>query len=90
MFEIGAWNEAWESIHMGPERAFQAFAAMGARAMLPVHWGTFDLALHNWAQPAEAIWQLAQAEQATVWQPQIGGSMEPGARIDAPWWRAVP
>lgn len=90
MFEIGAWNEAWSSIHMGPERAFAAFSAMGARALLPVHWGTFDLALHHWAQPAEALWQLAQAAQATVWQPQVGGSAQPGRVVATPWWREVP
>lgn len=90
MFEIGAWNEAWASLHLGPECAFEAFRAMGARALLPVHWGTFDLALHHWAEPAETLWQRAQAEQAVVWQPQIGGSVQPGEVAQDPWWRAVP
>lgn len=89
LFEIGAWNPAWASIHLGPTAAFAAFAALGARALLPVHWGTFDLALHHWAEPAETLWGLAHAEQAQVWQPQVGGSVQPGRVVSTPWWRAV-
>ncbi len=89
LFEIGAWHPAWGVIHMGPAAAFQAFAAMGARALLPVHWGTFDLALHHWAEPAETLWQLAQAQQAQVWQPRVGASVEPGAVVQEAWWREV-
>lgn len=89
MFEIGAWNQAWAAIHLGPTAAFDAFAAMGARAFLPVHWGTFDLALHHWSEPAETLWTLARASQADVWQPQVGASVEPGGVVADPWWRAV-
>lgn len=89
MFEIGAWHPAWGVIHLGPEAAFAAFAAMGARALLPVHWGTFDLALHHWAEPAETLWKLASTQQARVWQPRVGGSVEPGVTVAEPWWRDV-
>ncbi len=89
LFEIGAWHPAWGSIHLGPTAAFEAFAAMGARALLPVHWGTFDLALHHWAEPAETLWQLAREQQAQVWQPQVGASVEPGAVVAEAWWRGV-
>ncbi len=89
LFEIGAWHPAWGTIHLGPTAAFQAFAAMGARALLPVHWGTFDLALHHWAEPAETLWQLGQAAQAQVWHPRVGGSVEPGLASAEPWWRSV-
>lgn len=92
MFEIGAWHPAWGAVHLGPARAFEAFQAMGARALMPIHWATFDLALHNWSEPAETLRQLADAAGAstTVWQPQIGGSVSPGAVADSPWWRDVP
>ena len=89
LFEIGAWHPAWGVIHLGPTGAFEAFAAMKARALLPVHWGTFDLGLHHWAEPAETLLGLAQAAQAEVWQPQVGASVEPGLLITDPWWRAV-
>ena len=89
LFEIGAWHPAWGAIHLGPEKAFAAFASMGARALLPVHWGTFDLALHHWAEPAESLWNIANEQRATVWQPRIGGSVEPAMTVSEPWWRGV-
>ena len=89
MFEIGAWHPAWGSIHMGPQKAFAAFASMGARTLLPVHWGTFDLGLHKWAEPAEALYGLARAAQADVWFPRVGGSLQPGMTVDSAWWRGV-
>ena len=54
MLEVGAWHPAWGTIHLGPENALRAFEMLGARALMPVHWGTFDLGLHAWAQPRRA------------------------------------
>ncbi|GAB3459956.1 hypothetical protein GCM10027398_00770 [Azotobacter salinestris] len=46
-----------------------------------MHWGTFNLAMHSWSQPADVL--LAHASEGLV-MPQLG---EP-ARIEAvePWW----
>lgn len=92
LFEIGAWNEAWANIHLGPEKAFETFAQMSARAFLPIHWGTFDLGLHPWAEPAETLYLRAQAEQANVWQPRPGEPIVFARQAELrvkPWWRAV-
>ena len=45
-----------------PLSAEQLVQALGSGRLLPVHWGTFDLALHDWHQPAEVL--LAQAPDA--------------------------
>ena len=59
MLEIGASNPLWADIHMGPEGAVRSFRALGAHGVLmPIHWGLFDLALHHWKQPIEAIWPV--------------------------------
>ena len=92
LFEIGAWNQAWADFHLGPEGAFAAFSQMSARAFLPIHWGTFDLGLHPWAEPAETLFLRAQTEQAEVWQPRPGEPRGFGPRAGVrgdPWWRAV-
>jgi L-ascorbate metabolism protein UlaG (beta-lactamase superfamily) len=90
MLEIGAWHPAWGTIHLGPENALRAFEMLGGGSLLPVHWGTFDLGLHPWAEPAETLLRLAQPSGARVLTPLLGRPFEP-AHADGltPWWRAV-
>ena len=90
MLEIGAWHPAWGDIHLGPANALRAFELLGGGTLLPVHWGTFDLALHAWSEPAETLLSLAQPAGARVLTPRLGRPFEPG-QIDGPtpWWRAV-
>ncbi len=42
---IGSYAPAWfmEPNHMNPEQAGQAFLELGARRLVPMHWGTFQL-----------------------------------------------
>ena len=42
---IGAYEPRWfmRYQHMDPAEAYRAFQDLGARWMLPMHWGTFDL-----------------------------------------------
>jgi L-ascorbate metabolism protein UlaG (beta-lactamase superfamily) len=90
MLEIGAWNTAWGDIHLGPHNALQAFEMLGGGTLLPVHWGTFDLALHRWDEPAETLYCLAQTKGARLLTPVIGDCFEP-KQIERPnpWWRAI-
>lgn len=85
--EVGAFDPSWGDIHLGPDNAIQAWKELGSGRLLPVHWGTFDLALHDWDQPAEVL--LAKAPEGLV-MPRLGEAFEP-AHVDAvtPWWRAV-
>lgn len=86
MLEVGAWHPAWGDMHLGPENALQAHALLGGGPFLPIHWGTFALAMHAWDQPAEAL--LAHAAGAQLLMPRLGEAVEPAHGRDVePWWR---
>ncbi len=90
MLEIGAYNELWKSIHMGPDGAAEVFAAMGAAGLLmPIHWGLFQLAPHAWRQPMERMVQLADQREFPLWAPEPGAPTEVvlGEEHRSPWWR---
>ena len=90
MLEVGAFHPAWGDIHLGPENALTALDLLGGGVFLPVHWGTFNLALHAWDQPAEALLELAPKAGARLVMPRLGEPVEPAhAESVSPWWRAV-
>lgn len=88
MLEIGAWHPAWGDIHLGPANALRAFQMLGGGALMPVHWGTFDLALHAWNEPAETLVELAAKENARLLTPVLGRPFEPANTSElTAWWR---
>jgi L-ascorbate metabolism protein UlaG (beta-lactamase superfamily) len=85
--EVGAFHPAWGDIHLGPDNAVKAFELLGGACFLPVHWGTFNLAMHDWDQPAERLLELGS--NLPLLMPELGAPVEPSRR-SAPvsWWRA--
>ena len=90
MLEVGAFHPAWGQIHLGPENALKALQLLGGGNFLPVHWGTFNLAMHAWDDPAETLLQLAPNQGVNLIMPRIGEPTEPAhaGRVD-PWWRPI-
>jgi len=90
MLEVGAFHPAWGDIHLGPENALKALALLGGGSFLPIHWGTFTLAMHAWDQPAEVLFESAPKAGARLVMPRLGEPVEPAhsERVE-PWWRAV-
>lgn len=90
MLEVGAFHPSWGTIHLGPENALEAFAMLGGGTLLPVHWGTFNLALHDWDEPAETLLRLAEDRGARVLTPRLGAPFEPEHLAGpSPWWRSL-
>ncbi|WP_233495972.1 MBL fold metallo-hydrolase [Geodermatophilus sp. TF02-6] len=90
LLPIGAYNPAWAHIHMDPEEAVRAHGDLGGGLLVPVHWATFNLAFHRWAEPVLRLCAAAQRSDVRVAVPR------PGERVDvlAPppltdWWTAV-
>lgn len=87
MLEIGAYNPAWENIHMGPENAVKAAKDLGSPPLLPIHWGTFNLAMHPWKEPVEKLVAEAGKEHVTLLLPAPGETLAiNGQPHNSQWW----
>jgi L-ascorbate metabolism protein UlaG (beta-lactamase superfamily) len=91
MIEAGAYDAMWADVHLGPEQAVAAHRAVRGGVLFPVHWGTFDLALHTWVEPMERVLVAGQSQNVTVVAPKPGQSIDPFAppRVQR-WWPDVP
>ncbi len=87
MVEIGAWHPAWGSIHLGPENALRVHQQVRAKTLMPVHWGTFSLALHAWDQPICHLLELAEQAGAQLVSPMMGQTVHRESGV-AEYWRA--
>ncbi|MFD8089010.1 MBL fold metallo-hydrolase [Streptomyces malaysiensis] len=84
----------WPDIHMSPQQGMQAHLDLqGSRAhgvMMPIHWGTFVLAPHPWAEPGEWTVAAAKAVEQPVALPIAGQPFEPSVDLPTePWWRGL-
>ena len=88
LVKIGAYGETWPDIHLTPEQAVDANAKLRGALLLPIHWGTFNLAFHAWDEPAERVVAAAGAAGAPIVMPRPGESIEPAqAPAVRLWWR---
>jgi L-ascorbate metabolism protein UlaG (beta-lactamase superfamily) len=87
MLEIGAYGKNWPDIHMGPLSAVNAHLALKSKQMMPIHWGTFNLALHAWYEPIDILLELAAKENLTLFVPEPGKPTEvTGENFNSEWW----
>lgn len=88
LMENGAYNEAWPDVHMQPEESLQAHQDVGARTLLPIHNGSFDLSMHRWQEPFERISELAAANGVRLATPRVGERVALKDPAPTPaWWR---
>jgi L-ascorbate metabolism protein UlaG (beta-lactamase superfamily) len=91
LIEIGAYDQLWTDLHIGPEQAIEARLAIGSGLFIPVHWGTFDLAMHAWKEPVERVLVAAEKAGVQVAVPQPGESVEPANPPEITrWWPEIP
>ncbi|RKF13336.1 hydrolase [Alginatibacterium sediminis] len=90
LMENGAYDQAWEGVHMTPEQSVQAHIDLQAGALLPIHNSTFDLALHAWHEPLNRIEKLTHALNIPLVTPTIGSrlALEPLTPTQA-WWKSL-
>lgn len=86
MLEIGAYGKYWPDIHMGPDNASNAHIALRGKLMMPIHWGTFNLALHAWYEPIERLLQYAKEKNIELFIPEPGKPTEVNGPLNSEWW----
>lgn len=72
LMECGQYNEDWKLLHMMPEETVQASIDLKSKLILPIHWGAFTLAFHDWTDPVERMILKANELNFPVTTPKIG------------------
>ncbi|HEM7803546.1 MULTISPECIES: MBL fold metallo-hydrolase [Burkholderia] len=90
LIETGAYDTQWPYVHMQPEETVQAHIDLRGRWLIPIHNGTFDLAMHRWQEPFERVTALALVRGIELSTPRMGERLD----LDTPhrgerWWRTV-
>lgn len=87
ILECGQYNDYWPFIHMNPEETVQAAIDLQARALLPVHWGKFVLAMHAWNDSPKRVTTAGAQRGLLVTTPRIGEPVTVGAHYPQEhWW----
>jgi L-ascorbate metabolism protein UlaG (beta-lactamase superfamily) len=90
MMECGQYNEDWKYIHMMPEETAQAALDVRSKMTIPIHWGSFTLAFHDWTDPVVRVLKKAEELKLNMATPSIGQRVDLN-REDlsfSQWWRA--
>ena len=86
--ETGAYDAQWPYVHMQPAESVQAHLDLRGRWMLPIHNGTFDLAMHRWQDPFEQVSALAASRGVALSTPRMGERLDLAApHAGERWWR---
>nr|WP_237980425.1 MBL fold metallo-hydrolase [Bacillus thuringiensis]MCG3423003.1 MBL fold metallo-hydrolase [Bacillus thuringiensis] len=91
LMECGQYDSRWSAIHMLPEETVQAHIDVKGELLLPIHWGAFTLALHDWSDPIERVTKEAKRLGVKIATPQIGESITLKS-TDYPssaWWKEI-
>ncbi len=91
ILECGQYDKSWKHIHMLPNEILQAAKDLGAQRVLPVHWGKFALANHDWDTPIIELTKLNAMDQIPLLTPKIGEViiLDDSEQVFSKWWEEV-
>jgi L-ascorbate metabolism protein UlaG (beta-lactamase superfamily) len=88
LIETGAYDPQWPDVHMQPEESLQAHLDVKGRHLMPIHNGTFDLALHAWTDPFDRITALADKAGVPLVAPVMGERLDiRQPALSKQWWK---
>ena len=86
--DSGQYNERWREVHNMPEEAAQAVLDLKGKAMVPIHWGMFNLAMHDWFEPVEESEKYAKKYGIKLMTPKLGQLVSTESQnVFEKWWK---
>ncbi|MET0392460.1 MAG: MBL fold metallo-hydrolase, partial [Chitinophagaceae bacterium] len=90
ILECGQYNAMWPYIHSMPEELVDEAADLQANVVMPVHWGKFALAMHDWKEPVSRFVKAAEKAGLAYTTPVIGQPVVLGEKYPADhWWEEL-
>ncbi|GAC59411.1 MULTISPECIES: MBL fold metallo-hydrolase [Gordonia] len=92
---VGAYDPVWPDVHVDPEEALVVHRLLNGderdALFVPIHWGTFNLARHSWADPVGRLTTEADRVGVDICVPRPGATLVAHSRSgtafsDPTWW----
>ena len=89
MPDCGQYDINWHYWHMFPEESAMAAETIGAKAVMPIHWGAFVLSTHGWDDSPERITRACEDKGIEVITPKLCETMSlnNSNNYHERWWR---
>ncbi len=91
ILECGQYDKSWRYIHMLPPEILQAAKDLQAKRLLPLHWGKFALANHDWDTPIKQLMAANEEAKIPLLTPMIGEAVHLNneEQVFSKWWENV-
>ena len=88
IIQVGAYGpgESRLGVHMMPEDAIAVHRDIRGERTLPVHWATFNMAIHDWDEPIERVMKAALEHNVELVTPRVGELVISGEPFVATRW----
>ena len=89
MPDSGQYNINWHYWHMFPEESVMAAETLGAKTVMPIHWGAFVLSGHGWDDSPERVTLGCEEKGIQVISPKLCETMvlDKCENYHERWWR---
>ena len=88
--DAGQYNERWRQVHNLPPEVIDAFNDLNGNILVPIGWGMFTLALHDWYEPPVEISSRALEIGAIAVIPRFGEWVDIKQKLpDEKWWEPL-
>ena len=88
--DVGQYNERWRQVHNLPPEVIEAFNDLKGNILVPICWGMFTLALHDWYEPPVEISSQALEIGAISVIPRFGEWIDIRQKLPVEkWWEPL-